>query len=285
MVKSINWSKAQVTEQNPLGLYGIDFLEFSGADASHFEKLFAKPISYVDTYLASEGFIAFQTDPKKKAMKLITDNGLFFEFILFDERNFDSNGDLLPNAKPLHIGEVLENIPYALLLSTCAGAWRYLIGDVVKFTSLNEAEIVIVGRTKHYLSLCGEHLSIDNMNKAIEMCSEKFNVAIREFCVAGIPHETMFAHHWYIACDEKINATDFKEALDANLKKVNDDYAVERIAALKDVVVDLIPTQLFYKWMEQHHKMGGQNKFPRVLKGAQYDEWKSFVESEMKKIN
>ncbi len=249
-----------------------------------FEKLFARPISYVDTYLASEGFIAFQTDPHKKAMKLLTDNGIFFEFVPFDERNFDSNGDLLPIAKPLHIGEVLENTPYALLLSTCAGAWRYLIGDVIKFTSLNEAEIVIVGRTKHYLSLCGEHLSIDNMNKAIEMSSEKFNVSIREFCVAGIPYATMFAHHWYVACDEKINANDFKEALDANLKKVNDDYAVERIAALKDVKVDLIPTQLFYKWMEQHHKMGGQNKFPRVMKGAQYEDWKSFVEAEMKTV-
>ncbi|GDX51896.1 hypothetical protein LBMAG27_09430 [Bacteroidota bacterium] len=250
-----------------------------------FEKLFAQPMAYVDSYLASEGFIAFQTNPNTKAMKLITDNGIFFEFVPFDENNFDANGELLSTAKALHIGEVKENIPYALLMSTCAGAWRYLIGDVVKFTSLKETEIVIVGRTKHYLSLCGEHLSVENMNQAIEMCAEKFNVSLREFCVTGIPHSKMFAHHWYVGCDEKVNAEEFRAALDNNLKKVNDDYAVERIAALNEVIVDIIPTNLFYKWMEQHGKSGGQNKFPRVMKGSQYEDWKQFVETEMKTVN
>ena len=250
-----------------------------------FEKLFARPIAYVDSYLASEGFIAFQTNPNTRAMKLITDNGIFFEFVPFDENNFDANGELIDGAKTLHIGEVKENAPYALLMSTCAGAWRYLIGDVVKFTSLKETEIVIVGRTKHYLNLCGEHLSVENMNQAIEMCSEKFKTSIREFCVSGIPHSKMFAHHWYVGCDEKINNEEFRVALDNNLKKVNDDYAVERIAALNEVIVDVIPTSLFYKWMELHGKSGGQNKFPRVMKGSQYDDWKKFVETEMKTMN
>ena len=247
-----------------------------------FEKLFARPVYYVDSYLASEGYIAFQTGPQAKAMKLITDNGIYFEFVPFDDVNFDANGDLLPSAKALHIGEVEENVPYALLLSTCAGAWRYLIGDVIKFTSVRDAEIIIAGRTKHYLSLCGEHLSIDNMNRAIEMCSEKMNVSVREFMVAGVPHAGMFAHQWYVGCDDKVDAKIFRDELDKNLKAVNDDYAVERIAALKEVLVEIIPTQLFYKWMERNHKLGGQNKFPRVMKGAQYEEWKKFVETEMK---
>ena len=89
--------------------------------------------------------------------------------------------------KRLLIDEVEEGKEYAILLSTCAGAWRYLIGDVIKFTSLEECEIVITGRTKHFLSLCGEHLSVDNMNKAIELVANDFNINIPEFAVAGIP--------------------------------------------------------------------------------------------------
>ncbi len=247
-----------------------------------FEKLVARPLIYVDTYLASEGFIAFQTNGNSKSMKLITDNGIFFEFVHFDEENFDTNGELRSNSKALHIGEVKENTPYALLLSTCAGAWRYLIGDVIRFTSLKDCEIVIEGRTKHYLSLCGEHLSVDNMNKAIDMCAEKFNVAINEFTVAGIPHTSMFAHHWYIGCDEKIDADEFRNELDHNLKKINDDYSVERIAALKEVLVDILPVKYFYEWMEKNGKLGGQNKFPRVLRGKQFEDWKEFLSSHNK---
>lgn len=258
---------------------GVSFEPYKKA----FEKLLGKPLFYVDTYLASEGFVAFQTEPGATGMKLILDNGIYFEFVEFNKENFDYNGELLPDAKTLHIGEVKENIPYALLLSTCAGAWRYLIGDVVKFTSVAKSEIAIVGRTKHYLSLCGEHLSVENMNKAIELCSEEFNVAVKEFTVAGIPHDSMFAHQWYVGCDEKVDVEKFRTSLDENLKKLNDDYAVERIAALRDVFVEIIPTHFFYKWHEIHHKVGGQSKFPRVMRGAQFEEWKKFVEAE--KIN
>jgi hypothetical protein len=247
-----------------------------------FEKLLGKPLIYVDTYLSSEGFIAFQQGPETQAMKLQLNNGVYFEFVPFDDDNFDANGELAANAKALHLGEVKENVPYALLLSTCAGAWRYLIGDVVKFTDTKKAEIVIVGRTKHYLSLCGEHLSVDNMNKAMELCAEEFNLTVKEFTVAGIPYQGMFAHQWYIGCDEKTDTEKFRKLLDEKLKKLNDDYAVERIAALKDIFVEIVPTHYFYKWLEKHNKVGGQNKFPRVMKGAQLDEWKKFVEAESK---
>src|SRR2546428_14021952 len=99
-------------------------------------------------------------------MNLVTDNGIFFEFVPFNEDNFDADGNIVANPKTLAINQVEEGKEYALLMSTCAGAWRYLIGDVIKFTSVENAEIVITGRTKHFLSLCGEHLSVDNMNKA-----------------------------------------------------------------------------------------------------------------------
>lgn len=242
-----------------------------------FEKHLGRPIYYIETYLASEGFIAYQAMPKRKSMKLVLNNGIFYEFVPFNEKNFLPTGDIRPEAETCLIDEVQEGEEYALLLSTCSGAWRYLIGDVIKFTSLEESEIIITGRTKHFLSLCGEHLSVDNMNKAIELVSNEMNVAIPEFTVAGIPHGSLFAHHWYLATDDNVDKKQLKDRLDHHLKVLNDDYAVERSAALKEVLVDVYPIGTFYRWMETKGKIGGQNKFPRVMKNSQLEEWKNFL--------
>ena len=242
-----------------------------------FEKLLGRPINFIETYLASEGFIAYQASPENRSMKLVLNNGVFFEFVPFDDKNFLPSGELAPAAKSLLIDEVVEGKEYALLLSSCAGAWRYLIGDVIKFTSVEESEIVITGRTKHFLSLCGEHLSVDNMNKAIELVSNEMNIGIKEFTVAGIPHGSLFAHHWFIGTDEAPDKSALRDRLDFYLKELNDDYAVERSAALKDVFVDLVPVKKFYAWMESKGKLGGQNKFPRVIKNAQLADWQTFL--------
>lgn len=242
-----------------------------------FEKLLGRPIYYIETYLASEGFIAFQAYPNKRTMRLVLNSGIFYEFVPFDENNFDANGEILPDAETIMIDEVEEGREYAILLSTCAGAWRYLIGDTIKFTSLEESEIVITGRTKHFLSLCGEHLSVDNMNKAVELISNDLNVSIKEFTVAGIPHGSLFAHHWFLGTDKEVDRHVVKKRLDDRLRELNDDYAVERSAALQEVFVDVLPVQVFYDWMEFKGKSGGQNKFPRVMKKAQLDDWKSFL--------
>jgi hypothetical protein len=243
-----------------------------------FEKLLGKPIQYIETYLASEGFIAFQAYPNRRTMRLVLNNGIFYEFVPFEEKNFNSNGEISADAESFLIDEVEEGKEYAILLSTCAGAWRYIIGDVIKFTSLEECEIVITGRTKHFLSLCGEHLSVDNMNKAIELVSNDFNINIPEFAVAGIPHDSLFAHHWFVGTDDKVDGQSLKIKLDERLKQLNDDYAVERSAALKDIFVDVLPVKTFYDWMESKGKVGGQNKFPRVMKNAQLDDWKKFLQ-------
>jgi len=243
-----------------------------------FEKLLGHPIHYIETYLASEGFIAFQAYPNRRSMRIVLNNGIFYEFVPFEDHNFDAQGELKPDTRTLMIDEVEVGKEYALLLSSCAGAWRYLIGDVIKFVSLEELEIVITGRTKHFLSLCGEHLSVDNMNKAIELVSNDLNIDVPEFTVAGIPHGTLFAHHWFIGTDDAVDRETFKEKLDSHLKILNDDYAVERSAALRDVYVDVLPVHLFYDWMKSKGKIGGQNKFPRVIKNHQFDEWSAFVE-------
>lgn len=242
-----------------------------------FEKLLGRPITYIETYLASEGFIAYQTHPDAEGMQLVLNNGLFFEFIPFNERNFTPDGQLTDNPETYMIDEVEEGKEYALLLSTCAGAWRYLIGDTIKFISKKRAEIVITGRTKHFLSLCGEHLSVDNMNKAVELVSEELNIDIREFTVAGIANDQLFAHHWYIGTDDAVDANDLRNRIDAKLKELNDDYAVERRHALKDVFLTVLPTATFYEWMKAKGKLGGQHKFPRVLKKNFVADWENFL--------
>ena len=123
-----------------------------------------KPITYIETYLASEGFLAYQNRQDAKGMKLALNNNIFFEFVPFDYNNFDSEGNMVANPEVLMIHEVEENKNYAILISTNAGTWRYLIGDTIKFVDIEKNEIIITGRTKHFLSLVGEHLSVDNMN-------------------------------------------------------------------------------------------------------------------------
>lgn len=242
-----------------------------------FERLLGRPITYIETYLASEGFIAYQKLPDHN-MTLALQGGIFFEFIPFNEQNFDADGEIIGNPKTLLIDEVEENKDYALLMTTCAGAWRYLIGDTVRFTNKKLTEIIISGRTKHFLSLCGEHLSVDNMNKAIELTAEQLNFSVKEFTVAGITRpDGYFEHQWYIGSDENTDEQKLKQILDENLKKLNDDYATERKAVLRDVLVKVLPTQKFYDFLASKGKMGGQHKFPRVLKKTQLSDFQDFI--------
>jgi hypothetical protein len=251
---------------------------FFGPYKTGFQKLLGRELLYCDSYLASEGFIAFQDRQGTEAMRMVLDNGLFYEFVPFNEKNF-IDGEMIANPETYHIGEVKEGQEYALLLSTVSGAWRYLIGDVVKFTSLANYELIIVGRTKHYLSLCGEHLSQDNMNRAIQIVAEEMKIEVKEFTVAGISYDSLFAHHWYIGTDDPADANVFKKRLDEVLKELNDDYKVERISALRDVIVEMLPSQVFYDFLQHKGKMGNSFKFPRVLKNTILEDWKAFLKN------
>ncbi len=245
-----------------------------------FEKLLAKPLIYIETYLASEGFIAYQDSQYTKGMKLVTSEHIFHEFIPFDEHNFDTDGNLLQNPQVLMLHEVEEGKNYALLISTSAGTWRYLIGDTVRFVNRDKAEIIITGRTKHFLSLVGEHLSVDNMNKAVRQAGEEMNISIGEFTVAGVPYGGFFTHHWYVACNDIVDKETLLQKIDEKLKKLNDDYAVERTSALKEVFLDVLPEEEFMEFMRQKGKIGGQHKFPRVLKGRMLEDWQKFLKGE-----
>jgi hypothetical protein len=244
-----------------------------------FERLLGKPIVYIENYLSSEGFIGYRTREEAKGMQLIINNNIFFEFVPFDEKNFDSDGKMVdgPEAKMIH--EVELGKEYALLMSTNAGSWRYLLGDTIKFVDLEKSEVLITGRTKHFLSLVGEHLGVENMNKAIQLVSEELNISIPEYTVVGFPYGTFFAHKWYVATDDKVDAEKLRKRIDEIIRDLNDDYAVERDSALKEVFLEVLPEQKFMQFMEQKGKIGSQHKFPRVMKGKMLEEWNKFLKT------
>ena len=245
-----------------------------------FDKLLGKPITYIETYLASEGFLAYQNRQGAKGMHLALNNNMFFEFVPFDQNNFDSEGNMVEEPEAYMIHEIEEDRDYAILISTNAGAWRYAIGDTVRLVDREHSEIIITGRTKHFLSMVGEHLSVDNMNKAIEIVAENMNIYIPEFTVAGIPHGNFFAHQWYVATKDTVDENELKLRIDKRLKELNDDYEVERRHALKDIMVKVLSEDTFMKFMKLKGKEGGQHKFPRVLKGKMLQDWQNFLKAE-----
>ncbi len=244
-----------------------------------FEKLLGQPITYIETYLASEGFLAYQNRQGAVGMHLALNNNIFFEFVPFDEHNFDIDGNMVEEPEVFMIHEIEEFKDYAILISTNAGTWRYAIGDTVRLVNKEQSEIIITGRTKHFLSLVGEHLSVDNMNKAIEMVSKDLNISIPEFTVAGEPYGQFFAHHWFVATDDIVNNEELKIRIDNKLKELNDDYEVERKHALKEVIVTVLSEDTFMDFMKSKGKIGGQHKFPRVLKGKMLEDWQKFLKN------
>jgi GH3 auxin-responsive promoter len=243
-----------------------------------FEKLLGKPINFIETYMASEGSFGFQARPNTNGIKLALKYNIFFEFVPFTTENFTEDGDILQTAKAQLINEVQENIDYAVVITTCAGAWRYLIGDVVQFTNTKLAELKIVGRTKQFLSLCGEHISIDNLNQAVQLTQKELNICIKEYTVFGEPHQNRFAHHWYIGTDDcSYSETQIAQTIDKHLCILNDDYAVERKSALPYLFVHKISNNVFINYLESQGKVGGMVKFPRVLKGDKIMDWKNYL--------
>jgi len=242
-----------------------------------FEKLVARPLMYNESYLASEGYVAFQNGKDTKGMELVLDNGIYYEFVPFNNDNFDDEGNLREEPQTITIGEIEEDVDYALLMSTNAGAWRYLLGDTIKFVDKIKCEIVITGRTNHFISICGEHLSQENMNRAVELLQDELDIEIKEFTVAGVSHGSLFAHRWFIGTDDPLDSDHAAKLIDKHLKNLNDDYRVERMEAIKDVCVTVLPSHIFYDYMKIGGREGSANKFPRVLKNSRIDEWEKYL--------
>ncbi|TDS17573.1 GH3 family domain-containing protein [Sphingobacterium paludis] len=242
-----------------------------------FEKLFARPVTYIDTYLASEGYLATQKRPDTDAMALIVDNGIFFEFVPFEEANMDDSGRVRQDARVLTLADVEEHVEYVLLISTVSGAWRYMIGDTVIVKDKERAEIIISGRTKHFLNVVGEQLSVHQMNAAIQKMQDKFQVQIKEFVVATVQREGKKLNTWYIGADQDCPNAEMRDFLDQELQASNKNFKVARNQALDGMELHVVPTTYFHEWSNQHKKMGGQAKIPRVMNQEDFEAFEAYI--------
>ncbi|WP_028295603.1 GH3 family domain-containing protein [Olivibacter sitiensis] len=256
---------------------GVAFEPYSKS----FDKLLGRPVTVIETYLASEGYLATQKRPDTHAMALIVDNGIFFEFVPFKEEYMDQDGAVTADAPVLTLADVEEGETYILLISTCAGAWRYMIGDTVEVTSKELAEIRITGRTKHFLNVVGEQLAVHQMNDAMQRLEKQFDISIKEFVVSAIHRGEDYINKWYVAVDgdKYLDKEQFAEALNRHLTELNKNYGVARAKALKGVEVELVSPDVFYQWNKETRKLGGQIKIPRVMKEADFLELEKFIEA------
>ncbi len=246
-----------------------------------FNSLLAHPITVIDTYLASEGFLAYQQRPGTNAMKLVLDNGIYFEFVPFQADYVNEDGSITDDAPVISISEVKEEEEYILLITTVSGAWRYLIGDTIKFTDVSRHEIRITGRTKFFLNVVGSQLSVNKMNDAVKELEKKFDIEIPEFTLAAVRIDGEFYHSWYLGTETKVSNEELADALDTELKDANKNYKVARSKALKGVIVKTISPDLFYEWNAANKKKGGQVKMEKVMNEEKFAEWESFIESQL----
>jgi hypothetical protein len=244
-----------------------------------FDALLARPLTYIDTYLASEGYLATQKRPDTSSMALILDNGIFFEFVPFVDKNMDEEGRVRPDATVLSLEQAEENIDYVLLISTVSGAWRYMIGDTVMITDKQRSEIKITGRTKHFLNVVGEQLSVHQMNQAMQKMQQQFDIDIKEFVVSAIRKNGGYINKWFIGSDRIIDGQDMAASLDKELRETNKNYNVARSKSLKGVEAEVIPVEKFYRWSEEYKKLGGQTKIPRVMKENDFLDFEQYVQT------
>jgi len=240
------------------------------------EKICGKKVHLLDTYLASEGYFAYQMSPSHKSMKLLLNNGIFFEFIPFNSNYFDKNGRLKDVHDALTISEVEEGVDYALVISTNAGLWRYVIGDLVRFVDLEQLELVISGRIKQFLSLCGEHLSLDNINQALLTFSRNKMCSFSEFTIFADADNSK--HVWFLETCDAPDLQETAQEIDNLLCAGNDDYAYVRKYNLGAPEIHFLPPGTFYEYIASLGKSGGQTKVPRVLNKQQAEKWLKFIQ-------
>ncbi|WP_288954618.1 GH3 auxin-responsive promoter family protein [uncultured Polaribacter sp.] len=228
-----------------------------------YKKIIPKAdFQYYETYNASEGFFAIQDRNGSKELLLMLDYGIFYEFIPMSEYRGENS-----NAIPL--SKVKKGIDYALIITTNGGLWRYMIGDTIRFTSLDPYRIKITGRTRHYINVFGEELNIENVEDALNLTCEKTDSIIKEYTVGPIFMEgkNNGGHEWIIEfakVPESINY--FTEILDNSLKAINSDYEAKRYNNMTLALpkIHIAKEGLFYEWLKKKGKLGGQHKVPRL---------------------
>lgn len=221
---------------------------------------------YSNTYNASEGFFAIQDQRDSTDLLLILDYGIYYEFI----PSVDVGNE---NYKALTLEEVELGVNYAMIISTNAGLWRYMIGDTVVFTSLYPFRVRITGRVKNFINAVGEELIIDNAEKALSLACSKTAATISEYTAAPLFKDNEVQHQWLIEFEKKPdNFEFFIDIFDNALKSLNSDYEAKRYhdLVLKMPLVESLKKGTFYKWMKNRNKLGGQNKVPRLSGSREY---------------
>ncbi|MCX6235129.1 MAG: GH3 auxin-responsive promoter family protein [Bacteroidetes bacterium] len=227
-------------------------------------------MNYIETYNASEGFFGIQDQLNSDEMLLMLDYGIFYEFMPHDQ--IDSSH---PNL--LTLADVRKEVDYALVISTNAGLWRYIIGDTIRFTSLNPFRIQISGRTKNFINAVGEEVIVDNAEKALTIACQKCPAAINEYTAAPIYFDDNHnaSHEWLIEfATTPADMEAFTDAFDHALMALNSDYEAKRFQnmVLRRPVIRQVPEGTFYNWLKKKGKLGGQNKVPRLSNDRKFVE-------------
>lgn len=243
---------------------GISFKPYK----NQYKEIIGKDIRYYEIYNASEGFFGIQDQSGSDEMLLMLDYGIFYEFIPMDQYNAGSR-------EAIPISEVELGKNYAIVITTNGGLWRYLIGDTVKFTSLNPFRIKVTGRTKHYINAFGEELMVDNVETALKIACESMDASISDYTGAPVfmTNESKGCHEWIFEFNKQPkNLEAFSELFDKTLKTLNSDYEAKRYndITLRKPIVHAAKPNLFYEWMASRGKLGGQNKVPRLSNDREY---------------
>lgn len=238
---------------------GVDFSPYR----NQYEKIIPnKDFKYYEVYNASEGFFAIQDQNEHLGMLLMLNHGIFYEFIpLKDFKGVDST--------PIPLEEVQVGVDYVMVITTNAGLWRYIIGDVVRFTATEPYRVQVAGRTKSYLNAFGEEVMVHNTETAIAKACQATDAMVSDYTVAPVFMESgqKGRHQWLIAFDTKPkDLAEFTCILDESLQAENSDYAAKRHLSITLERLELViaPKQLFLDWLRKHNKMGGQHKIPRL---------------------
>lgn len=223
---------------------------------------------YLETYNASEGFFGIQDQSNSEELLLMLDYGIYYEFLPLEHLDDE-------NPKTLSLDQVELHKNYAVIISTNAGLWRYMIGDTVHFTSIHPFRIKITGRTKHFINAFGEEVIIDNAENALTKACAVTNAKIKDYtaCPIYFSGEEAGGHEWIIEFEQQ--PTDFEQfvdVMDQTLREVNSDYDAKRFKdmALRRPKVHNAPKDTFYNWMKNRGKLGGQHKVPRLANNREY---------------
>lgn len=249
----------------------IDFFAHGGMSfipyREQYNRLFpSSNMKYMETYNASEGFFALQDEIGCDDMLLMLDYKIYYEFL--DTASLDTPQNAIP------LEDVKCDTNYAIIISTCGGLWRYMIGDTVTFTSTDPYRIKITGRTKHFINIVGEEIIVDNADQAIKAACIATSAQVIDYTAAPIYMDgrNKGGHEWIFEFETAPTSLDtFTRILDQTLQDINSDYNVKRTGgALAEPKIHIAPRQTFYIWMKDRGKLGGQNKIPRLSNNRTY---------------